>query len=175
MNAGTRTSKSQADRVLALTGAGHGNGQAQRGLSVVAEGGGTRIPGIGSRRTTSGEYDRERTAIAMGADRAWVVDRLGLMPAAAGAQAASERVDFYHHDAVGSVRLVTTAPATSGQAPQVVAQFDYLPFGDVWGGTDIGESPVTFAGKEHDGEPGLDYFTARYYASSSGRLTNGRS
>ena len=73
-------------------------------------------------------------------------------------------VEYYHLDAVGSVRAITD------QARNAVV-FDYAPFGD--GGVGGGASPAAlrFAGKERDPETGLDYFGARYYASRSGRFT----
>jgi len=44
---------------------------------------------------------------------------------------------------------------------------DYKPFGQVFSGNT--SDPYLFTGKERDGESGLDYFGARYYASTMGR------
>ena len=73
-------------------------------------------------------------------------------------------VEYYHLDAVGSVRAITDAARTA-------VVFDYAPFGD--GGVGGGASPAAlrFAGKERDPETGLDYFGARYYGSKTGRFT----
>lgn len=43
-----------------------------------------------------------------------------------------------------------------------------MPFGDAL--SSIGTDPTHFTGKERDTESGLDYFEARYYASSMGRF-----
>ena len=45
---------------------------------------------------------------------------------------------------------------------------DYTPFGQVFTGST--NDPYFFTGKERDQESGLDYFGARYYASSMGRF-----
>lgn len=74
---------------------------------------------------------------------------------------------YHDTDAIGSVRLVTDA------AGAVVEQHDYLPFGTEWpipSSSGAIEHKVTFAGKERDGESGLDYSGARYYAANTGRF-----
>jgi RHS repeat-associated protein len=75
-----------------------------------------------------------------------------------------ETVTYYHTDAIGSVRMITDG------AGQVVARYDFLPFGEAW---DPAATPDVrqFAGKERDAEIGFDYFGARYYASQTGRFT----
>jgi RHS repeat-associated protein len=98
-----------------------------------------------------------RTMLLLGA--------LALMMGTASAQA-QETVIYYHTDAIGSVRMITD------QAGQVVARYDYLPFGEPWP-----EPPATadvrqFAGKERDPETKFNYFGARYYASGTGRFTS---
>jgi len=85
-----------------------------------------------------------------------------LVPGVATAQ--TEQVYYYHTDAVGSVRMVTN---TSGQE---VTRYDFWPFGQVSGSPAVQDSRM-FAGEEHDGESGLEYFGARYYASNLGRFT----
>jgi RHS repeat-associated protein len=78
-----------------------------------------------------------------------------------------DTVIYYHTDAIGSVRMITD------QNGQVVARYDYLPFGEPCG---VACGPVSapdarqFAGKERDSETGFDYFGARYYASGTGRF-----
>lgn len=73
-------------------------------------------------------------------------------------------LEYYHVDALGSVRAVTDASGA------VVRTHHYHPFGEavgVEGSTD----PLRFTGKPRDGETGLDYFGARYYAGRTGRFT----
>lgn len=89
---------------------------------------------------------------------------------AAAPAAAQAIVEYYHLDAIGSIRAVTDA---SGN---VVERHDYLPFGEEWCGTAACGSvtpgqPRRFTGKERDAETELDYFGARYYESHIGRFT----
>jgi RHS repeat-associated protein len=86
-----------------------------------------------------------------------------LWPAAAGAQGGDEVV-YYHTDAIGSVRMTTDAGGA------VIARYDFRPFGEAWNPPSTPD-PRRFAGKERDSETGLDYFGARYYASTTGRFT----
>jgi RHS repeat-associated protein len=81
------------------------------------------------------------------------------------ALAAGQQVEYYHLDALGSVRAVTDA---SGE---VVARHDYEPFGVEWEGEPSADTR-RFTGKERDSESGWDYFGARYYASPIGRFTS---
>jgi RHS repeat-associated protein len=91
-----------------------------------------------------------------------------LMACLVGAGTASaqsqETVIYYHTDAIGSVRMITD------ENGQVVARYDYLPFGEPW---QLPANPDVrqFAGKERDAETGFNYFGARYYASGTGRFT----
>ncbi len=91
-----------------------------------------------------------------------------LLPALVRAQ--TTVVEYYHLDALGTVRAVTD------QAGAVVERHDYLPYGEEWCGTAVCSSPtqgqpLRFTGKERDAETGLDYFGARYYGSKIGRFT----
>jgi RHS repeat-associated protein len=91
-----------------------------------------------------------------------------LLPALATAQ--TTVIEYYHLDALGTVRAVTN------QAGAVVERHDYLPYGEEWCGTAVCASPtqgqpLKFTGKERDAETGLDYFGARYYGSKIGRFT----
>jgi RHS repeat-associated protein len=73
-------------------------------------------------------------------------------------------VYYYFSDHLGSSSVITNATGA------IQNESDYYPFG--------GENPITlnianhykFTGKERDTESGLDYFGARYYASSMGRF-----
>ena len=86
-----------------------------------------------------------------------------LCPSVAVAQL-QDTVIYYHVDAIGSVRMITNANG------QVLARYDFLPFGEPWGSS-TNVDPRQFAGKERDAETGFDYFGARYYASTVGRFT----
>jgi RHS repeat-associated protein len=91
---------------------------------------------------------------------------LAFMPRVA--QAQTEQVFYYHTDAIGSVRMITD------ETGQVVARYDYLPFGepcDSLCGTPSAPDPRQFAGKEHNQETGFEYFGARFYSSGTGRFT----
>jgi len=75
---------------------------------------------------------------------------------------------FYHGDHLGSSRLQT------GSYGYPLWEATYLPYGQEWvppGGTfQPTANHYKFTGKERDGESGLDYFGARYYASALGRF-----
>jgi len=72
---------------------------------------------------------------------------------------------FYHHDHLGSSRLITLYSAGSYS---IADNMDYLPFGEqATGGT---ASTHKFTGKERDSESGLDNFGARYLNSTIGRF-----
>ena len=86
-----------------------------------------------------------------------------LVPAEAEAQQ-SDVVEYYHLDALGSVRVVTN------QAGQVAARHDFLPFGEEWPAATTTETKL-FTGQERDPETKLDYFGARHYDPLVGRFT----
>jgi RHS repeat-associated protein len=80
-------------------------------------------------------------------------------------------------DHLGSPRVVTNSSAV------VVSRHDYQPFGENLGAgiggrtTGMGYDAADgvrqkFTSKERDFETGLDYFGARYYASTQGRFTS---
>jgi RHS repeat-associated protein len=81
------------------------------------------------------------------------------------AQAPAPTLEYYHVDAIGSVRAVTNAQG------QVVRSHDYHPFGEGVG-TEEGKDPLRFAGKPRDEETGLDYLGGRHYEMRVGRLTS---
>ncbi len=79
----------------------------------------------------------------------------------------SNQVHFYLGDHLNSNRLVVTQSGPTSVS--VDADIDYYPYGGEVGPT----STVThykFTGKERDSESGLDYSSARHYASSLGRF-----
>ena len=73
---------------------------------------------------------------------------------------------FYLNDPLGSRRLQTNQYGVREQTCQS------LPFGDGLNCSSSDAAPTEhhFTGKERDAESGLDYFGARYYASSMGRF-----
>jgi RHS repeat-associated protein len=92
-----------------------------------------------------------------------------------------EPMEFYHYDALGSVRLVVSFPHDSGT--YTISRHDYLPFGEEiqagtfgratalgYGAADT--TPQRFTGKERDPENNLDYFGARYYSGAQGRFAS---
>ena len=76
------------------------------------------------------------------------------------------KTEFYHTDALGSIRAVTEVGSST------VTRNDFFPFGERTpaGTLDPAVTQRLFTGKERDAETGLDYFGARYYASQSGRF-----
>lgn len=89
------------------------------------------------------------------------VAAIALVPEATSAQT----IEYYHLDALGSVRAVTDQSGT------VIERHDFLPFGDEVN-PPVGPQPRQFTGKERDSETGLDYFGARYFSGKTGRFTS---
>jgi RHS repeat-associated protein len=105
---------------------------------------------------------------------------LGLAPTRASAQvtpinAANDEIEYYHADAVSTIRMVTNANGA------VLHRYDFTPSGaniylsvpmngPQYGGPTT-EQPMGFAGKELDLESGFSYFGARYLLATSGRFT----
>jgi RHS repeat-associated protein len=78
--------------------------------------------------------------------------------------ARAQTVEYYHLDALGSVRAITN------QSAALVVRHDYLPFGEEWTPPASTDRRM-FTGKERDSETGFDYFGARYLAAKLGRFT----
>ena len=103
---------------------------------------------------------------------ATTVMALGLVffgwPAAAAAQA-TETVEYFHTDPIGSVRMVT------GPQGEVLERRDFLPFGEELAPPPNAQ-PLGFGGKERDTETGngswmaLNYFGARHLHTASGEV-----
>ena len=74
-------------------------------------------------------------------------------------------VEYYHLDALGSVRAVTDKDS------QVIARHDFLPFGDELSPQNPPKDRKLFTGQERDFETGLDYFHARQLRVDLGRFT----
>jgi RHS repeat-associated protein len=72
---------------------------------------------------------------------------------------------WYHHDHLGSVRLMTNAIGAQ------VATSDFLPFGELFASSGFtGNNPYDFAGHRTDSESGLIYMNARYFDPAIGRF-----
>ncbi|MGA9997904.1 MAG: RHS repeat-associated core domain-containing protein [Pyrinomonadaceae bacterium] len=88
----------------------------------------------------------------------------------------SSATKYVTGDALGSTRVVTDS------AKNIIARYDYLPFGEQlydgisgrstqqgYGGNALTQK---FTGKERDFETNLDFFNSRYYSSNQGRFTS---
>jgi len=71
---------------------------------------------------------------------------------------------YYFLDHLGSTSVVANSSGT------IENESDYLPFGEENAFQNATEQHFKFTGKERDTETGLDYFGARYYASTMGRF-----
>lgn len=80
------------------------------------------------------------------------------------AQAQTIEIEYYHLDALGSVRAVTN------QSGAVIERHDYLPFGEEVS-PPAGAQSRQFTGQERDAETGMDYFGARYFSAKRARFT----
>jgi RHS repeat-associated protein len=106
----------------------------------------------------------------------FVYDAQGQMVAEYGNQTGGSGTSYLTADNLGTPRVITDENGV------LKARHDYLPFGEELlgevGGRTIGQGYVSdnasqkFTGKIRDGETGLDFFGARYYASPQGRFTS---
>lgn len=71
---------------------------------------------------------------------------------------------YYHADRLGSVTHLT------GDQGEVVASYDYDPFGRIVRHEGTIANPFTFTGREFDSETGLYYYRVRYYDPVLGRF-----
>jgi RHS repeat-associated protein len=100
-------------------------------------------------------------------DTVFIYDIAGRLVAEYSNQVAPNGISYLTVDSLGSTRVVTNRDGV------VVGRYDYEPFGAELSRNHQGGSVrQKFASKERDSETGLDYFTARYYASSQGRFTS---
>lgn len=76
------------------------------------------------------------------------------------------RALFYHHDQLGSTRLLTD------QSGNVAASFTYDSYGKLAASTGSISTPLGFAGEYTDPETGLQYLRARYYDPITGQFLN---
>lgn len=77
---------------------------------------------------------------------------------------AQVKIEYYHLDPIGSVRMVTDSAGAE------VARYDYHPFGEEVPPVTSGQTR-RYAGKERDAETSYDYFGGRYHAGRVGRFT----
>jgi len=73
---------------------------------------------------------------------------------------------WYHHDQIGSTRLVTSSTGTSQ------ATYTYDPYGGLAASTGSITNPFRFASLYQDSESGLYYLQARYYDSLTGQFVS---
>lgn len=76
----------------------------------------------------------------------------------------SETPTFYHHDQLGSTRMLTNA------AGEVTATFAYGPYGELEGSTGGATTPLGYAGQYTDSETGFQYLRSRYYDPATGQF-----
>jgi RHS repeat-associated protein len=76
----------------------------------------------------------------------------------------SEVPTFYHHDQLGSTRMLTNAVG------EVTATFTYGPYGELEGSTGSATTSLGYAGQYTDGETGFQYLRARYYDPATGQF-----
>ena len=120
------------------------------------------------RRLPAPEPQRTRRTVAHLPATALLLAAMLLVPATALAQIPTQQVEYYHTDALGSVRAVTKQVNGTWQ---VVARHDYMPFGEEVAPPSPPPDKRLFTGKERDNETGLDYFGARYLRADLGRFT----
>jgi RHS repeat-associated protein len=73
-------------------------------------------------------------------------------------------VTYYHHDQLGSTRLLTNSTGTAA------ASFSYDPYGNTTGQTGTTTTPLRYQGQFLDPETGLYYLRARYYDPSTAQF-----
>ena len=78
----------------------------------------------------------------------------------------SNTVNYYFADHLGTARIVTSSVGA------VLDDSDFYPFGGERTVVSSSGNSYKFTGKERDAESGLDYFGARYYASTMGRFSS---
>src|SRR5205823_5115837 len=74
-------------------------------------------------------------------------------------------VHYYFSDHLGSASVISNATGAT-----IEDEADYYPYGGERAITTTDPNNYKFTGKERDSESGLDFFGARYYASTMGRF-----
>jgi RHS repeat-associated protein len=77
---------------------------------------------------------------------------------------AGSTLTYYHSDALGSVRAITSASGST------VTRHDYFPFGE--NTSALSGDPRKYIGGEQDAETAFDYLGARYNRNTWGRFTS---
>jgi RHS repeat-associated protein len=126
-----------------------------------------RLCSMGGPQAASRELHIGRRLRARVSATALLLAAMLLVPATALAQIPTQQVEYYHTDALGSVRAVTKQ--VNGEW-QVVARHDFMPFGEEVAPPSPPQEKRLFTGKERDNETGMDYFEARYYRAGLGRF-----
>src|SRR5439155_20337552 len=75
---------------------------------------------------------------------------------------------WYHHDQLGSTRLITNSTATTPHP----ATYTYDPYGGVASISESITNPFRFAGQYQDSESGLYYLRARYYDPATAQFVS---
>lgn len=78
--------------------------------------------------------------------------------------ASNGTVTYYHHDQLGSTRLLTSSTGTA------VGTFTYDPYGNKTGQTGTTSTPLQYQGQFLDPETGFYYLRARYYDPATAQL-----
>lgn len=79
-------------------------------------------------------------------------------------QVTSSATSYYHHDQLGSTRVLTDSSGSS------VATYTFDPYGNLVSTTGSIVNPFLFTGQYRDGESGLYYIRARYYDPNTGQF-----
>lgn len=77
---------------------------------------------------------------------------------------ADSAASFFHHDQLGSTRLLTDP------AGIILADFDYDAYGQLTDSRGLALTPFGFAGEYTDAETGFQYLRARYYDPATGQF-----
>ncbi|MCK4261358.1 MAG: RHS repeat-associated core domain-containing protein, partial [Halanaerobiales bacterium] len=107
-----------------------------------------------------------------GEERSYIYGHGKIIAEVKGTVGSSGEVYYYHHDNLGSTRLITDS---SGQ---VVMDQDYLPFGDdlnrpsVLENESSYETGYKYTGQHQEAEIGLYYYGARFYDQRVGRFVS---
>lgn len=104
-----------------------------------------------------GQSMAEKNSTGTWTDYIFAGGRRLAMASSTNATSPSTTTDYYHGDQIGSSRIITNGSGA------VISTYIYTPFGQ---GPTPDENHYLFTGKERDAESGLDYFGARFYASS---------
>jgi RHS repeat-associated protein len=76
----------------------------------------------------------------------------------------SGTISYYHHDQLGSTRLLT------GSAGATTATYSYNAYGQLTGQTGTSNTPLRWAGQYQDASTGLYYLRARYFDPTTGQF-----